>query len=45
LRVFRYPDPDESDQHGDFGVEEGIRRFLGAVQSAFGKLLPESGAS
>jgi hypothetical protein len=30
---------DELDPGGDYEVEEAIRRFLGAVQSAFGKLV------
>ena len=38
-RVFRYADPSKSDQFDDFAVEEDIRRFLGAVQTTFGKLV------
>jgi len=38
-RVFVYPDASESDQFDDFMVEEDIRRFLGAAQFAFTKLM------
>jgi hypothetical protein len=37
-RVFQYCDVFESNQFGDWDVEEDIRRFLGAVQTTFGKL-------
>jgi hypothetical protein len=37
-RVFKYFDVFESDPLGDWAVEEDIRRFLGAVQTTFGKV-------
>jgi len=38
-RVFRYPDAAEADETGDWAMEDAIRRFLGAVQSTWGKLI------
>jgi hypothetical protein len=38
-RVFVYPDALGLDQGYDWDIESGIRRFLGAVQCTFGKLV------
>jgi hypothetical protein len=37
-RVFQYPDVNKFERSEDCMVEEEIRRFLGAVQTTFGKL-------
>jgi hypothetical protein len=38
-RVFRYPDPFDTDEGMDWNVGSNIRYFLGAVQYVFGKLV------
>ena len=38
-RIFKFPDATDSDQYQDWHVESVIRRFLGAVQYVFGKLV------